>query len=87
MFFLNYYKKHKTCFFSSMHIPYTLPQLTRGSGSVVSSPSGVQGSGPGQSPCRRRILVHFETLKKSGDGEFDIFCHFYNTYLESHLQV
>jgi len=26
-------------------------------------------------------------LKKSGDGEFDIFCHFYNTYLESHLQV
>ena len=36
--------------------------------------------GPGRSPGRKRILVHFELEKKneSGDDKFDIFCHFYS---------
>jgi len=36
--------------------------------------------GLGQSPGRKRILVHFELEKKnkSGDDDFDIFCHFYS---------
>ena len=53
-------------------------------GSVVSSPSGVP---VGQSPGRKRILVHFELEKnESGDDKFDIFCHSYSAYLDSSLQ-
>ena len=43
--------------------------------------------GPGRSPGRKRILVHFELEKnESGDDKFDIILSFYSAYLESNLQ-
>jgi len=43
--------------------------------------------GPGRSPSRKRILVHFEFEKTNlVDDKFDIFCHFYSALLETNLQ-
>jgi len=43
--------------------------------------------GPGRSPGRKRILVHFE-LEKTNLVMTNLifFCHFYSAYLESNLQ-
>jgi len=62
---------------------YPPPQPTRGSGERRKLPQ----QGPGQSPGRKQILVHFEVEKnESGDDKFDIVCHYYSAYLESNLQ-
>jgi len=47
------------------------PQPTRWSGERPKFPQ----RGPGNSPGRKRILVHFE-LNESDDDEFDIFVSF-----------
>jgi len=53
---------------------YPPPQPTRGFGEHRKLPQ----RGPGRSPGRKQILVHFELEKKneSGDDKFDIVCHF-----------
>ena len=62
---------------------YPPRQPTRGSGERRKLPQ----QGPGQSPGRKQILVHFEVEKnESGDDKVDIVCHYYSAYLESNLQ-